>query len=491
MTARERWQALQTSLTAARTAVERGDTAAALVAVDAALELDPNFLAAHSLRDRIVAGDMPVPRQNRTPRLATAHSTAPVETLSTATFALPVRATVELSPAATAEPSPVPTVEPAPTAMLDLQLNAVVEPSPDTLVTHPAPAEGYTQFERRMRRRRVDGRIDAARQAIERKHVRHAAAALDEVIELDPNLPELSELTVQFDQLRRSTTGGLVGPWLAAGAVFFAGSVFGATTWLRESSPPLVSQSVIAAVPLLEGQTPSLSIPRDPEPAATTGAVQNVEVVTLPRKIVSPVVELKPAANVLASATVTRPPAEPVAVVAAAAPPAPRPQQAQSPQPPPQPLDEIPAPVPPPAVVAAMAPRPVPDSVVAAVAPVSVPPEPNVQNVDEPAMVTQTLQRYRRAYDGLDAQSAHAVWPAVNQAALARAFDGLQSQKITFDACDVRVSGEAATATCQGSARYVPKIGNREPRTESRVWNFTLHKTGADWKIDSARAERN
>ena len=82
------------------------------------------------------------------------------------------------------------------------------------------------------------------------------------------------------------------------------------------------------------------------------------------------------------------------------------------------------------------------------------------------------------------------MWPAVNEAALARAFEGLESQALTFDACYVKASGDAATATCQGSARYVPKIGSREPRVEPRVWNFTLRKNGGDWKIDSARAER-
>jgi len=110
--------------------------------------------------------------------------------------------------------------------------------------------------------------------------------------------------------------------------------------------------------------------------------------------------------------------------------------------------------------------------------------------VDEVGLVKQALQRYRSAYDGLDAQSAQAVYPAVNQAALARAFDGLESQTLTFDACDVQLRGEAAIATCRGSARYVPKIGSREPRTEPRVWNFSLRKAGDDWKIDSARAER-
>jgi hypothetical protein len=104
--------------------------------------------------------------------------------------------------------------------------------------------------------------------------------------------------------------------------------------------------------------------------------------------------------------------------------------------------------------------------------------------------VQQALQRYRTAYDGLDARSARDVWPAVNEAALARAFDGLESQRLTFDACTVDVRGDSAFATCRGTARYVPKVGRREARVEPRVWSFTLHKTDSDWKIDTARAEK-
>ena len=110
-------------------------------------------------------------------------------------------------------------------------------------------------------------------------------------------------------------------------------------------------------------------------------------------------------------------------------------------------------------------------------------------NGDE-LQVKQVLQRYRVAYQGLDAQSAQAVWPAVNQVALARAFDGLESQRLTFDACSVELQGNHAVATCRGSARYVPKIGSRQPRVEPRIWSFALRKIGADWKIDNARAER-
>lgn len=116
--------------------------------------------------------------------------------------------------------------------------------------------------------------------------------------------------------------------------------------------------------------------------------------------------------------------------------------------------------------------------------PVPVPP-------DDAKLVQQALQRYRSAYEGLDARSARAVWPAVNEAALARAFGGLESQALVFDACDVSVRGDAANAVCRGTARYVPKVGSREPRIEPRTWNFTLRKSGGGaWTIESARAER-
>jgi hypothetical protein len=131
-----------------------------------------------------------------------------------------------------------------------------------------------------------------------------------------------------------------------------------------------------------------------------------------------------------------------------------------------------------------------PGHAAAAIVLVSTPVPPSIDTPDDNLLVEQALQRYRTAYEGLDAQSAQAVWPAVNQMALARAFDGLESQSLTFDACDVRVRGEAAIATCHGSARYVTKVGSRTPRVEPRVWNFTLYRAGTDWKIDSARAER-
>ena len=114
----------------------------------------------------------------------------------------------------------------------------------------------------------------------------------------------------------------------------------------------------------------------------------------------------------------------------------------------------------------------------------------SVVDVDETSLVRNVLRRYQTAYDRLDAGLAHEVWPAVNQAALARAFGDLESQSITFNDCDVRLRTDTAAATCTGSARYTPKVGSRESRVEPRVWNFTLRKRAGGWLIETARAER-
>ena len=388
MDARQRWQALQARLTAARTAVDAGDRAAALAEITAALELDAEFLAAHELRDRIVSMDETRPH-----------------------------------PAAQAAPS-----QPAP------------EPSAPPVSGAPA---GYAKFEQRAKRRRVDRRIDAARAAIEQQRLKAAAVALDEVIELDPNLPELAELTARFDELRRAAAAPHYGPRIAAAAVF-AAALFGGT-WLQDSTS-ILSRQIVSAAPL-PALTPTVTMSESLADVGTTGTAE-------------PAVTPESTPRVPDAHTVLSPASPQWPAEATAPPPAHVPETAHAPM------------------------------AAAAIVPVSMPVPPTVDAPDDNALVRQVLQRYRTAYEGLDAQSAQAVWPAVNQAALARAFEGLESQSLTFDACDVRLRGEAANVTCRGSARYVPKVGSRDPRVESRVWNFALRKTGSDWKIDSVRAER-
>jgi hypothetical protein len=414
--ARETWQALQARLTAARAAADAGDRERAIAEITAALAIDPDFLAAHSLRDRILAAD---------------EQRLPLKPRPGATVAVP---------------------PPGPTA-------ASAIPNAPTTV---AVGDGYAKFEQRAKRRRVDRRLDAARAALTSGRLRAAANALDEVIELDPNLPELTVLTAQFDELRRKTAATPRGPRLAAAAVFIV-TVLGAS-WLKDSGM-LISRPMIASSPLVEPGTPMVDVlPEivvdtigERESSSEVAAAHVVASVAPPPSAVPPTEGRVDTTEGLTPAAI--PATTPVVV--------PMPRQAS--------ISE---------------PRVSESTVIAPVSPPTIPPAATVEMVDDRALVRQTLQRYRSAYEWLDAGSAQAVWPAVNQTALARAFDGLESQTLTFDACDVRVRGEAATAVCRGSARYVPKIGNREPRVEPRIWNFTLHKDAGDWRIDSARAER-
>lgn len=98
------------------------------------------------------------------------------------------------------------------------------------------------------------------------------------------------------------------------------------------------------------------------------------------------------------------------------------------------------------------------------------------------------LSRYRAAYNRLDSGAARAVWPSVDARALARAFERLESQTIEFDHCAIAVDGGIASATCAGSARYVPRVGRRTAQAESREWRFSLKREGSDWVIDAVDA---
>jgi len=413
---RDGWQALQRHLTAARAAVDRGDRQAALGEVRAALEIDPDFLAAQTLRDRILSDPAAAP-------LSAKH---PVQSVA---------------------PPPPPIAPPAPRGV-----------SP----------ESYAKLLQRVKQRRVETRAAAARDAIRRRQLKDAGAALDELIELDPELPELPALTGELDALRRRAARSHHGPWLAAAATFGA-TVLGAT-YLQESSM-LASRRLIAAGVLAPVASPNFAASADFNATATSGD----QVAVAPAVVAAIGFDRAPAdvanAGVVTPAARLTPADEPVALNL------------------PAPTIALPQPVVVPAestFVPASAPAAVP-AVTAAAIPQ---PRPEPPPIDESALVQKALQRYRSAYDDLDAESARAVWPAVNETALARAFDALQSQRLTFDDCDVRVAGQAATATCRGSARYVPKVGSREPRIEPRVWNFSLRKSGSSWTIDSARVDR-
>ena len=475
-----RWQALQAALKISRENLDNGNHEAALQSVERALAIDPDFLAAQSLRDRIVS-------------------------LSPAAFASTAPPVVQPAPAIVAPTVLAPPIVDPPrpeTAFDAAPPETVFDTAPLAPPAPPVPSDGYAQLEQCAKRRRVDRRFEAARAAIALGRVKEAAAALEEIAALDANSPDLPELTLQVKALRRAPRPpSHRGQWLAAAAVF-GGIVLGAS-WLHESGA-LWSRSLVTVGRLVVPPEPfavtvaasevalEIEQPETIESVATTGAAEPATF-EAPRRSATPavadaVVRNTPAPIPAASPTERRvselaapPPA--VQAVATSTPPTQRPVPDGGPIAPVG-AATVPSPIPPPSAPAASAaPAPVVNTAAAAAVP-------TVPTVDDEALVKQVLQRYRTAYEGLDARSARAVWPAVNEDALSRAFNALQSQTLTFEACDVRLRGDAAAATCRGSARYVPKVGSHEPRTEPRTWTFALRKNGPDWKIESARADR-
>jgi len=107
--------------------------------------------------------------------------------------------------------------------------------------------------------------------------------------------------------------------------------------------------------------------------------------------------------------------------------------------------------------------------------------------IDQNSGVREVLARYESAYSRLDAAAARAVWPSVDQRSLARAFDGLASQRVALGRCDLRVNGMVARATCSGSAEWTPKVGTGQ-RSTPRTWSFELRSLGGDWQIVRADA---
>jgi hypothetical protein len=99
--------------------------------------------------------------------------------------------------------------------------------------------------------------------------------------------------------------------------------------------------------------------------------------------------------------------------------------------------------------------------------------------------IESVLNRYAFAFSMLDASRAKAVWPSVNERNLERAFDSLESQKFDLGACDISIALPHAVASCDGTAHYTPKVGNRKLRSERRRWTFQLQQRGQDWAIES------
>jgi hypothetical protein len=114
-------------------------------------------------------------------------------------------------------------------------------------------------------------------------------------------------------------------------------------------------------------------------------------------------------------------------------------------------------------------------------------PESAAPLVEAQSAIRSTLARYAAAYSGLNVSAARAVWPGVDERALARAFDGLASQRVALESCDIAVSGTTAHATCSGTTEWTPKVGGGQ-RRQNRRWAFDLANATGGWQIVRAEA---
>jgi hypothetical protein len=409
--------------------------------------------------------------------------------------------------------------------------NSPAPPAEGVINTHQPPlqrfvpsgvdAQSWIGFEQRIQNRRFGALLAQIEQALVQRDGVTARVALEEARELRPDAQQLADLSRRVAQLPMrlpsASSSRLDMRALSGIALLTAGvALLTGTEWIRpqqphsQTPPALAASTPAVAPPAIDTSSVALStpdrvMPSEPGPVTATGVVQDAPE-AVPTTGVRPAVSVeRPAMGGPAVATFR--PATP-----ALADETPRVSQSDGAIPDDdaaaqsrrqnRPLVDVVNELPPRETTqafAAVTPPPVPPAtrpavettrpVLPAVAAIA-PGTPMPVRTDE-TRVTQVLNQYAHAYGQLDATAARAVWPTVDERALARAFAGLESQALSFDACDVSVRGTTATASCRGTASYVGKVGSREQHTEPRQWTFQLRREGEDaWKIQKAEAHR-
>ena len=358
------------------------------------------------------------------------------------------------------------------------------------MVSHTTTGE-WQSFEGRMRRRRAERLILRAEAAAEAGCLDDARQCLAEARALDPRMPALAAVEDKIEKVETSSAmpdvepaGRSRGRFAAAAVVAVAASIAVAAAFVLTRSEG-AGDPVIAAAPL----SASIPVPAVPSPEPLPSPVERFAAETA----------AAPAANLLPAVAEPQPPERPAEEIA----PAPIPRTQLIPIAPAisdairqevsavatrtSALPDVPtvgalklpvaADPAPPALKLPVAADPAPPAAAPAPAP-----------SQEPA-VRSVLDRYASAYSALDVDAAQRVWPGVNRGALARAFDSLESQHVSFNDCRIDVAGGTASALCSGTTSWSPKVGGGGSRTETRNWTFELARGNAGWEIVSARVQ--
>jgi hypothetical protein len=342
------------------------------------------------------------------------------------------------------------------------------------MASHTATSE-WQSFELRMRRRRVERLLLHADAAVQQGCLEEARECLDEARRLAPGLPGIDAIERKLDQplatidgdpgrVASSSGWGWILPLGIAAAAVVALAVAG-----RPDVPlPADDLRALRLAPRVAEMRPMPGSQRTVEPRRTealdAASSSDVPLRAPETEIDDAVVASLPALNPVSPAVNPVSPAPP-------------------PPPPPGPALVV-APM---AAAVASGPIPLPPANTTMVVPAAEPPPSAIERGD--AGVRDTLSRYADAYNTLDAAAAERVWPGVNRASLARAFDALASQHVSLGDCRIGLNGATARASCSGTTTWAPKVGDGTPRREGRQWTFDLVRSGESWQIVSARVQ--
>jgi serine/threonine protein kinase len=105
--------------------------------------------------------------------------------------------------------------------------------------------------------------------------------------------------------------------------------------------------------------------------------------------------------------------------------------------------------------------------------------------VDHEPAIRRALDKYRQAYEQLDAGLLAEVWPSLGRDELGRierSFQSFDSVQVAIERCRIEVDADRASASCQVRRTQRPKAGRVQ--TVDQQTTFRLERRGKDWVIE-------
>jgi hypothetical protein len=110
------------------------------------------------------------------------------------------------------------------------------------------------------------------------------------------------------------------------------------------------------------------------------------------------------------------------------------------------------------------------------------------ESVRDQRLIRSLLEAYRLAYERRDPLAVAALWPGVDSRAVTRAFSTLNAQRMTFDRCEVSITGVVAVARCDGRLDYSRSVGETDTQSRQMAWAFALERGSGQWRISGVNS---